>query len=173
MKFACLFVIALTAFAVAACDAIDDLTAPKELSYPEGWEDLPDSQKAEASFDHYAMTEGCDEDSITQKAMRANSAYGALEVMAKEDKRCLDGYLAVGGREVICKYGIPRNVIDYANKVPTQEDIGIERNGSVVISYRQYFCTALTPTAAPTTPTPSPTPYPPFVPADLPSIHDK
>lgn len=165
MRFACLFVIALTLFATSACDAIDNLTAtatPKALTFPDGWEDLPRHEKAEASFDHYInTTPGCDEESINRKSSRADywERYG---VKVQEKQKCLDEYLAIGGREVICEHGIPDVVRSHQYEIPTNRSIGLQRNGSMVITYHKFFCYALTLTPIPPTPippTPTLTPY--------------
>ncbi len=148
MKFAWIFVIALTAFASVACDAIDNLTAtatPKALTFPDGWEDLPPREKAEASFDHYInTTPGCDKETIARKRLQAGVMEG-YTLKVREQLKCVEEYAALGGAEIICEYGfIPDEVVRYTNFEPSYNWI--------------YFCGLVPPTPTPIPPTPTPLP---------------
>lgn len=147
MRFACLFVIALTAFAAVACDAIDNLTAtatPKALTFPDGWEDLPNREKAEASFDHYInTTPGCDKETIERKKWQAGDMY-EYSLVVREQLKCVEGYVALGGAEIICEYGRPGEVVRYTSFEPSYS--------------RSYFCGLVPPTPTPIPPTPTPLP---------------
>lgn len=147
MKFACLFVIALTLFA-AACDAIDNLTAtatPKALTFPDGWEDLPKREKAAASFDHYInTTPGCEKETIARKQWQAGDMYEYSRVV-REQLDCVDGYIELGGAEIICEYRfVPDEVVRYTHFEPSYS--------------LSYFCGLVPPTPTPIPPTPTPLP---------------